>query len=276
MKDRKTVIEALKKCKFDYGAEFECFNGGWYPWRTKDYKCPYYDPGEGCLETLMEEAAKLLEEKEPVQPEYEGDSRSIWWYVCGDCHGLIDSKDRFCRHCGREIDWNEQEKRNKEAAAGSGWERTVSAETGAERGQGDGSREGMAGKGGRAAGGGTEVSASGKAQGMSELEKAAQILGKLIGFFGTADYDEILPQLDRILESAEVYDGPCPPMPKGEKTVFINKFGHEETEMYVEEEKDEYYDCPIRCKKCRTEFMAYDRNTKKIMNYCPGCGRKLK
>ena len=245
------------------------------------------------------------------QPEYEGDSRTNWWWVCGECHGPICDVDKFCRHCGREIEWNEQEKRNKKTAAGSGWERTVSAEACAERGQGDGSREGMAGEGGGAAGDGPEVPASGKAQGNAkelierikfikqkikdnpfkmpymeyliigafsdceetlkdiesesnkdiktdfdtvfkaldccfcdncsecpyddaehcerllmlearnlteeqnevikklrvEIGRAQPVLEKLIGFFGTADYDEILPQLDRILENAEVYDG---------------------------------------------------------------------
>ena len=47
----------------------------------------------------------LLKKQEPIEPEYEGDSRSSWWYVCGECHGAIDHKDQFCRHCGRPVKW---------------------------------------------------------------------------------------------------------------------------------------------------------------------------
>jgi hypothetical protein len=42
----------------------------------------------------------------PVSAEYEGDRKSTWWYVCGECHGTIDTNDRYCRHCGNEIDWS--------------------------------------------------------------------------------------------------------------------------------------------------------------------------
>ncbi len=41
-----------------------------------------------------------------VPAEYEGDARSSWWYVCGECHGAIDTNDHYCRHCGSEIDWS--------------------------------------------------------------------------------------------------------------------------------------------------------------------------
>ena len=40
-----------------------------------------------------------------VPAEYEGDARSTWWYVCGECHGPINKPDLFCRHCGNRIDW---------------------------------------------------------------------------------------------------------------------------------------------------------------------------
>ena len=49
-----------------------------------------------------------------------------------------------------------------------------------------------------------------------------------------------------------------------------------ETETYSQEDKDEMYDYMIRCKACRTEFIAYDIDGNKILNYCPGCGKKLK
>lgn len=41
-----------------------------------------------------------------VLPEVEGD-RWNWFYVCGECHGQINWKDKICKHCGREINWDE-------------------------------------------------------------------------------------------------------------------------------------------------------------------------
>ena len=52
----------------------------------------------------LQEAVELLKEQEPVQAEVEGSAGS-WWYVCGECNGTIDTKDSFCRHCGRRISW---------------------------------------------------------------------------------------------------------------------------------------------------------------------------
>lgn len=51
---------------------------------------------------LMETAAKTLESRMPVEPELEGGGSS-WWHVCGECHGMIDKNDLFCRHCGRPV-----------------------------------------------------------------------------------------------------------------------------------------------------------------------------
>jgi len=47
----------------------------------------------------------LLKElkKKPQQIELEGGG-STWWYVCPECHGAIDSKDHFCRHCGQAVE----------------------------------------------------------------------------------------------------------------------------------------------------------------------------
>lgn len=43
----------------------------------------------------------------PVPAEYEGDARSTWWYVCGECHTAIDYKTERCPECGRRIRWKE-------------------------------------------------------------------------------------------------------------------------------------------------------------------------
>ena len=43
---------------------------------------------------------------DPLAPEIEGGSVT-WWWVCGECHGEVGSRDKYCRHCGREIAWDE-------------------------------------------------------------------------------------------------------------------------------------------------------------------------
>ena len=48
-----------------------------------------------------------------------------------------------------------------------------------------------------------------------------------------------------------------------------------ETETYLQEDKEEFYDYLIRCKACWTEFIAYNKHGEKTMNYCPECGKKL-
>ena len=42
----------------------------------------------------------------PVPAEYEGDSRSWWWWVCGECHTTIEDGTERCPECGRRIKWN--------------------------------------------------------------------------------------------------------------------------------------------------------------------------
>jgi len=47
----------------------------------------------------------LKEQSAPA--EIEGDWRSTWWYVCGECHTAIGPNDKYCRECGRRIVWDE-------------------------------------------------------------------------------------------------------------------------------------------------------------------------
>ena len=53
---------------------------------------------------LMSKAVEELKRNipEPVETECGG---TMWFFVCGDCHGIVDTKDKYCRHCGRKIDW---------------------------------------------------------------------------------------------------------------------------------------------------------------------------
>ena len=53
-------------------------------------------------------AVALMKEQDQDRvsvPEMEGD-RWGWFYVCSECHGLIDWKDQVCPHCKARIDWN--------------------------------------------------------------------------------------------------------------------------------------------------------------------------
>ena len=57
----------------------------------------YFQMAEAC-----KDAAKELEKQIPQEMEMEGGGYN-WWYVCPDCHGAIDSKDHFCRYCGKTV-----------------------------------------------------------------------------------------------------------------------------------------------------------------------------
>lgn len=56
---------------------------------------------------IAEESKKAAEELKgriPMPAEIEGGG-TTWYYVCGECHGSIDTRDKYCRHCGHPIDW---------------------------------------------------------------------------------------------------------------------------------------------------------------------------
>ena len=39
-----------------------------------------------------------------IEPDMEGGGNS-WFTVCGECHGIIDPKDKYCRNCGQKVKW---------------------------------------------------------------------------------------------------------------------------------------------------------------------------
>ena len=47
-------------------------------------------------------AAEELKRNIPQEIEIEGGGYT-WWNVCPECHGAIDHRDRFCRHCGQAV-----------------------------------------------------------------------------------------------------------------------------------------------------------------------------
>ena len=41
-----------------------------------------------------------------VAPELEGDPANGYWTVCGECHGTLNRRDKFCHECGRKVLWD--------------------------------------------------------------------------------------------------------------------------------------------------------------------------
>ena len=108
--DRDKIIQGLKACS-----------------RTMHIKlcndCPYEDDEEEdeegnyegscvfCLTgdalTLIEEQEKLLKNEDPIAPQIRSDGsfEPSWYYCCGNCDGPIDKPDKYCRHCGKKVEW---------------------------------------------------------------------------------------------------------------------------------------------------------------------------
>ena len=57
------------------------------------------------LGTIRDSRTLLCEyrsRRTPIGTELEGGGSS-WWHVCPECHGMVDEKDFFCRHCGQSL-----------------------------------------------------------------------------------------------------------------------------------------------------------------------------
>lgn len=52
---------------------------------------------------VLEDAIKLLKEREPVKPKQMG--TVTHWYACGACQMPVDYEDAYCRGCGRGLKW---------------------------------------------------------------------------------------------------------------------------------------------------------------------------
>ena len=90
----KSIREAL-------GCQAELFKNMAIAVREEDpaLSYSYFVHSEVCKET-----AEAMERLEPKESQPEGGGRS-WFYVCGECHGQIDPRDKFCRWCGHPIRW---------------------------------------------------------------------------------------------------------------------------------------------------------------------------
>ena len=88
--DREKVIRAIEGCiNFDDYCN-DCVYDG----------CIYVHGS--CEKDLLADALALLKEQEPVETEIDGGG-STWYHVCGDCHGVVDDYDSYCKHCGRKL-----------------------------------------------------------------------------------------------------------------------------------------------------------------------------
>ncbi len=76
-----------------------------------------YDLAQECKDSIQEHPEQSTEDYKifaamcavqklltPIPAEIEGGG-STWYTVCGECHGVIDSGELYCKHCGCEIDW---------------------------------------------------------------------------------------------------------------------------------------------------------------------------
>lgn len=94
------------------GSDLKWSTCPWDAWRTKDQEDAedvaratggdlwLFNPIAGQTRRM-----KTAWNLPPLPPEYEGDARSTWWYVCGECHTAVDWKQTRCNECGRRIRW---------------------------------------------------------------------------------------------------------------------------------------------------------------------------
>ena len=47
----------------------------------------------------------MNETRKTVEAEIEGDGKSTWGYVCGECHGAVNYRADVCPHCKDHLTW---------------------------------------------------------------------------------------------------------------------------------------------------------------------------
>ena len=52
---------------------------------------------------LLQSVSRLLDRYEPIEAEIEGDCTR--YYVCGECHDVVQFMDHYCPNCGRRLSW---------------------------------------------------------------------------------------------------------------------------------------------------------------------------
>lgn len=99
MPDRDRVIYSIERCI--------CY----VPDSCRDCAYDKYEYPD-CVNKMCKDALELLKAQEPVKPYVSGNGKgfenaSTWWYACGACNEQIDMHDKFCRHCGKAVKWDE-------------------------------------------------------------------------------------------------------------------------------------------------------------------------
>lgn len=94
---REKVIKGLEWCMCE---KHDCY---------REKGCPYENESDdvGCKYALHRDALALLKAQEPTKPKLGGNAGPFGtqWYQCGACSGQIDPGDKYCRTCGREVEW---------------------------------------------------------------------------------------------------------------------------------------------------------------------------
>ena len=123
MIDQEKVIKGLECC-----TKKLCI------YKATEKECPYWelsgayeDAFEDCTTEMAKDALALLKAQEPrdfhdgfiglseqafsnpqpVKPNVIMHGKMVMYYQCPACLRTIDSGDRFCRHCGRKVKWDE-------------------------------------------------------------------------------------------------------------------------------------------------------------------------
>jgi len=50
--------------------------------------------------------AEAPSDRKPIQADIEGGGSS-WWYVCEECHTIVNFRDNYCSECGNRLGWGE-------------------------------------------------------------------------------------------------------------------------------------------------------------------------
>lgn len=58
------------------------------------------------LQEGVADAIALLKDQDPIKPITASDEMGcVWYYVCPNCKISVGYKDKFCRNCGKQMDW---------------------------------------------------------------------------------------------------------------------------------------------------------------------------
>jgi len=118
---RRPVLDAVVTCR-------EMLNPPGYRMTDCSVACPYYEKRaeKQCVKVMLEDMEALIRGLEPVKPIIKSRRGSVLFHddciisiaFCGNCNEPIDmpcikhdKQPKYCRCCGREIDWDAEARR---------------------------------------------------------------------------------------------------------------------------------------------------------------------